>query len=90
MTDAVEAEFRSRAREHPGCFDGMLLNHHGIEYVQEIHGDNPIAAGFTHTRGSEAKPAAADDELQSAWAGVAVAALLVAVFFAAFRVGRLL
>jgi len=83
--DAVESEFRLRTREHPGCFDRMLVNRRGVAYVQAMHGDNPVAAGFTF-----ATPLpSSGDKPSSSWAGLALAALIVAAVLVGYSIGRL-
>lgn len=46
MISAIEQAVCRRVRESPGCLDGKLVNYYGQPYVQLMHGDNPLAAGF--------------------------------------------
>ena len=46
MISAIEEVICRRVRERPGCLDGKLVNYYGQPYVQLMHGDNPLAAGF--------------------------------------------
>jgi hypothetical protein len=42
----VRAVFREKCQQNPGCLDGQLINYYGEVYIQSMHGDDPIGAGF--------------------------------------------
>ena len=43
---SLQDVIREKMQASPGCLDGLLLNEKGEPFVQAIHGDDPLAAGF--------------------------------------------
>jgi len=75
MITAIEQAVCRQVRERPGCFDGKLLNYYGQPYVQLMHGDNPLAAGFdicSPYSGFDSLDANVKSEAPSRWNGAAV------------------
>ncbi len=48
VDSSLELFVRQKLQSNPGCLDGKLLHiYSGEAYVQALHGDNPLAAGFS-------------------------------------------
>jgi len=77
FVDALEEAVRARLQQNPGCLDQLLINCRGVRYVQAVHGDQPLAAGFDICASASPVPVPAAAPDAARWAALA-AALLVA------------
>jgi len=46
LIKTIEDAIRARLQRSPGCLDHLLINNRGVRFVQAVHGDQPLAAGF--------------------------------------------